>query len=68
MSSVTSRSTPISLAMCLAAMTPPVGPETAIWIGVSAAASNDISPPLDRITTTWSVMPRSVRRPRSVFR
>jgi hypothetical protein len=40
-------------------MTPPVGPETAIWIGASTAASRLISPPLERMITTFALTPCS---------
>ena len=39
---------PKSCAICLAAITPPAGPDNAIWIGASAAASSVISPPFER--------------------
>ena len=63
MSSVTRLEMPSSCAICFAAMTPPAGPETAIWIGASAAASRVISPPFERMTTilapTFSLLNRS---------
>ena len=64
MSRVTRWLIPLSLATCLPAITPPVGPETVIWIGVRCAASRVISPPLDLITTAWSVTPLSLKRSR----
>ena len=45
-------------------MTPPVGPDTAIWIGVGAAASKVISPPLDLINAARSGMPAAASRSR----
>ena len=59
MSSVTRLGRPSSSAVRLAAITPPVGPETAIWIGASTAASRLISPPLERMTTIWALTPWS---------
>ena len=41
------------------AITPPVGPETSIWIGAAAAASSVISPPLDVMTTVCAATPPS---------
>jgi hypothetical protein len=45
-------------------MTPPVGPDTAMWIGVCAAASKVISPPLDLINAARSGMPAAASRSR----
>ena len=50
MSRVTRWSMPVSPATWRLAITPPVGPETSIWIGAAAAASSVISPPLE---TLW---------------
>ena len=59
MSSVTRFGRPSAAAVRLAAMTPPVGPETAIWIGLSTALPSVISPPFERITTTVAPTPCS---------
>ena len=55
---------PVSPATCRLAITPPVGPETSIWIGASAAASSVISPPLERMTTVWAATAASSSRRR----
>jgi hypothetical protein len=57
MSIVTSDPMPSSFAMYLPATTPPVGPDTVMWIGELAAASSVISPPFDLMTATFSVTP-----------
>ena len=57
MSSVTRFGRPSASAVRFAAITPPVGPDTAIWIGASTALSSVISPPLERITTTRARTP-----------
>ena len=46
------------------AITPPVGPESSIWTGASAAASSVISPPFDLMTTAGARHPASSSRPR----
>ena len=63
MSSVTMCSMPVSPATCRLAITPPVGPETSIWMGALAAASSVISPPFDlMITVCAATAPSSSRR------
>ena len=62
MSSVTSRSMPVSSARCRAPMTPPEGPDTARWIGERAAASSFSSPPFDLMTTALPLKPASRSR------
>ena len=64
MSSVTRWSRPVRPAVWRLAMTPPVGPETSIWIGALAAASRVISPPLERMTTACAATPPASRRSR----
>ncbi len=64
MSMVTRWSMPSCSATKRLAITPPVGPDSTIWTGASAAASRVISPPFDLMITAGALMPASSSRPR----
>ena len=62
MSKVTMLATPRSRASAAPAMTPPAGPESSIWAGLSRAARGVAAPPSLRISRKGASTPISVRR------
>ena len=61
MSNVSRRSYPARAPMKVAPPTPPAGPDSTVWTGISVAASRLIRPPSERTTCRPAVAPSSAR-------